>query len=157
KRFSRLGARASCEKAVELLSKNLANHKIRTGLTSSDLVQTEDDRVFVEPTLEHLQKCLHNGMHAAYAALEDEVKRCPGSQAHKRQLMGNREVVIDDLSATLLLAAHTTVKFEGAECSLVMACQIGDGVTATIDRKGHIALLCVPDSGDYSGETDFLT
>lgn len=158
KRFSRVGARASCQKAIEYLTQHLASVQIRAGLTAAALEEkAADTLVYAEDSVEQVQKCLHNAMHAGYAALEEEVKLRQGSQAHKRQLLNNREVAVEDLSATLLLAAHTTVQLEGRECSLVAACQIGDGVTATIDKGGHIALMCEPDSGDYSGETDFLT
>ena len=71
--------------------------------------------------------------------------------------MLTRRLVVEDLSATLLVAVHTSVRVQGREQSLVVACQIGDGVVAGLDPRGGVVLLGAPDSGDYSGETDFLT
>ena len=43
----------------------------------------------------------------------------------------------------------------------IISCQIGDGITAAINTnescKSAVTLLGVPDSGKFSGETDFLT
>jgi hypothetical protein len=38
-----------------------------------------------------------------------------------------------------------------------MACQVGDGITAAVDAAGGLYLLGEPDSGKFSGETEFLT
>src|ERR1700732_4708024 len=68
-----------------------------------------------------------------------------------------RKTALEDLSATLLLAVHTTYPTRAGEESLVMSYQVGDGVAAVLNPQGKVTLLGKPDSGGYSGETDFLT
>ncbi len=38
-----------------------------------------------------------------------------------------------------------------------MACQVGDGMSAVLETPAQLTLLGVADSGEYSGETEFLT
>jgi len=95
-------------------------------------------------------------MQAAAAAIVQAARDRGNSKAHY-VLLGNRDLTPDDLAATLLLAVHTTLTYNGAEYSFVMTCQIGDGMTAAVCRSGPLYLLGEADSGEFSGETEFLT
>src|SRR5262249_59195623 len=101
------------------------------------------------------QDVVHKAMEAAYAAVAREADARANSTAHQ-QVLG-RKLDVNDLSGTLLVAIHTSLKVKGTDYSFVLACQVGDGMTAGVLPGGQLNLLAVPDSGDYSGETDFLT
>ncbi len=69
---------------------------------------------------------------------------------------------VSDLGCTLLIGAHTFVRARigeeaPTEYSLLMSIAVGDGMIAVIDRKGQAHLQMTPDSGEFSGETEFLT
>lgn len=137
KKFSRVGARRACEAAVAHLADGLAG---RDG-TAADLGP--------------IRSVLHGAMLAAYAAVEQAAQERAASEEHTRIL--GRPLTLTDLSATLLLLAHTVVRSGDAEHDLVLACQVGDGATAVVEEGGGLRLLGEPDSGSFSGETDFLT
>ena len=98
---------------------------------------------------------MHEAFQGAYFAVEKAFKERVDAAPYQKLL--TRKLVVEDLSGTLLVAAHAAVRVQGREQSLVVACQIGDGVVAGLDPKGGVIVLGAPDSGDYSGETDFLT
>lgn len=137
-KFSRVGARCACEAAVKDLSQTL-----------------NDIRIKDKEDVDLVSMALHQAMRRAYAAIQTAAAARADSPDHKKLLQ--RQLALKDLSATLLLALHTTVKFDGGEYSAVFGCQIGDGITGVLDSKGRVYLLGAPDSGEYSGETDFLT
>ncbi len=159
KKFSRVGARASTEAAVRQLAADLGGHAVRARETWSNDTFRRDEvegvYVYAEEDLERVQAALHRAMLAAYFAVEKAAAERAASRDHERAL--GRKPEINDLSATLLLAAHTTVAYKGRDYSLILACQVGDGMTAAVDLDGKLQLLGEADSGDYSGETDFLT
>lgn len=69
-----------------------------------------------------------------------------------------RELEFKDLSGTLLIAVLMPIK-PGTRERLAVSCQVGDGMIALINTEGDFAasvkLMGVPDSGDFSGETEF--
>ncbi|NEO27777.1 MAG: protein phosphatase 2C domain-containing protein, partial [Kamptonema sp. SIO4C4] len=38
----------------------------------------------------------------------------------------------------------------------MLTCQVGDGMTVAVDTQGNMQQLSCPDSGNFSGETEFL-
>ena len=70
-----------------------------------------------------------------------------------------RELQLKDFACTLLLTV--AVPLEKINEMLIISCQVGDGITAAINTQKNfdeaVTLLGVPDSGKFSGETDFLT
>jgi hypothetical protein len=121
------------------------------GLAAKDAAGT----AFLDPAVEAVGRALHRAVLAASFAVGAEAQARAGSRAHERLL--GLALTPEDLSATLPLAAHTTFQTAAGRHSLAVACQIGDGVVAAVDRRGGVSLLGQPDSGAYSGETDFLT
>jgi len=156
RRLSRLGARVSCAKAVELLSLELANVCVPDSPSTEVLLARDNSSMaFLGAEVAAVQQSLSRAVMAAHFAVESEAASLENSQAHQRLL--GRPVAFEDLSATLLLAAHTIVRVGGQEHSLVVACQIGDGAVGVVDGQANVHVLGLADSGDYSGETDFLT
>lgn len=157
KKFSRVGSEVACKAAVTQLSASLKDHKVKYRDTwSAETFRRDDTGVgFAEEDLEFIQKALHMSMLSAYEAMEKATAERFNSADHL-EILGRR-LEISDLSATLLLAVHTTVQLQNGETSLIFTCSIGDGMVAVVDKNGATRLLMTPDSGQYSGEVTFLS
>lgn len=155
--FSRIGAKESCQAALSELKAALGEHVLqeRDNWSGGTFKRDKKTGVFNAEDLEHVQEALHNAMAKAYEAVEKKAQALAESAPHEEFL--GRKVVVDDLSGTLLLAVHTTVLHEGAERSVVLTCQIGDGMLAAVSTNGGLQLLGIPDSGEFAGQTEFLT
>lgn len=160
RKFSRVGAKASCKAAVKELATELEKYKIKDRDTkealSTDLTP-DANWSFPGEDIQFVQQALHKAMQGAYNAVKKEADKRHEKADYCIALGGKRKLDINDLSATLLLAVHTTVKAGETEYSLILTCQIGDGMIAAISQEGTLKLLGKPDSGDYGGQTEFLT
>lgn len=154
--FSRIGAKWACRIAVKQLCQLLKNHSLqaRTEWSDEDFRRDETTGAYITADIEKVQNSLFWATWAAYGAVEALAEDLADSSEHEAVL--NRKVQINDLASTLLLAVHTTIKREDGDYSFVMACQIGDGITAVVDQKGDLSLLGLPDRGEYAGQTEFL-
>ncbi|NES99790.1 MAG: protein phosphatase 2C domain-containing protein [Sphaerospermopsis sp. SIO1G1] len=148
KKLSRIGAKVSCEAAVKYLAERLENYHIKEGITHTELSTGED--------INEIKNILHQAMEKAYQAVENKAKECSNITDYFIEL-DYRRPEIKDFYATLLLAVHTTIKIEETNYNLVLTCQVGDGMLAAISQKGELILLGKSDTGDYAGQTDFLT
>jgi hypothetical protein len=154
KKLSRVGARVSCQEAVRALTGALADHRLTP--RAADFARKDDKHAtFLDPDVEFVQQRMHEAFQGAFAAVEKAWRERADEAAYAKML--TRRLVFEDLSGTLLVAAHASVRVQGRQQSLVVSCQIGDGVVAGLDPMGVVVVLGAPDSGDYSGETDFLT
>jgi len=116
-----------------------------------------DDGDFVQEDLQEVVNALHDAMQSAYQAVQRKARRRSNSVKHYKML-GDREIDVNDLAATLMLMVQTRVlDSDGASYDLIMGCAVGDGMMATIDKTGTARLLLIPDSGQFSGETEFLS
>lgn len=157
KKFSRIGARESCRASVGYLVKTVEKlfadkPEIRTNL-SLDL----SDKKCME-ACGMLAGIVQNSVIQAYEAVEAAYYSRSVDPAYSKTL--NRDLQFKDLSGTLLIAVLIPVS-EFSKEYLVITCQIGDGMIALLNTEGEfknsLKLMGVPDSGDFSGETDFLT
>lgn len=157
-KFSRVGARVSCEAVTRFLAETLKDHTMDGCRlwNAEPLSREEEQDPYAEESIHTVQTALYESMEYAYSKVVEafEQRRDLGEY---RDLLGGREPTLYDFSSTLLVALHTSLMHEGELKSFVMACQIGDGMTALIDMEGNLKLLGIPDSGTFSGETDFLT
>jgi hypothetical protein len=159
KKLSRIGAKESCQAAVKYLSDTLKNHQIKERSTKEELsndLQRNSYWKFPGADIEFVQKTLHEAMQKAYDAVENKANACRNLVPYYK-VLGNREAEIKDFSATLLLAIHTTIKVGEESYNFVLTCQVGDGMLAAISQEGRLKLLGQADSGDYGGQTEFLT
>jgi hypothetical protein len=159
-RYSRVGARAACKAAVQQLCDDLRDHTIEPRppepeVWNKALQRDASSWTFAGPDIEKVQEALHRAMLAAYDAVERAADERRDSPEHEAEL--SRKPALGDFSATLLLAVHATVRYGETDFSLVMTCQVGDGMMAAIDHRGGFQLLAQPDKGSYGGETVFLT
>ncbi|WP_353930794.1 PP2C family serine/threonine-protein phosphatase [Okeanomitos corallinicola TIOX110] len=159
KKLSRIGAKESCQAAVKYLTDTLENHQIQERMTKEQLstdLQRNSSWKFPGADIEFVQKTLHEAMQKAYDAVENKAKEGKNFVPYYK-VLDNREAEIKDFSATLLLAIHTTIKVGEESYNFVLTCQVGDGMLAAISQEGRLKLLGKADSGDYGGQTEFLT
>jgi hypothetical protein len=158
-KFSRVGAKVSCERAVQFLGEQLSKRPLR--VRPGGVVErwfSKDDGYFVSEDIKFVQDVLTYAMRDAYDAVERAAKEREDSQPHRRFLKANRKLGIEDLSATLLLAVTTRLMVKGVEWTFAMTCAVGDGMMTMIAQGDPpVQLLAEPDSGAHSGETYFLT
>jgi hypothetical protein len=155
KRLSRIGSQTACRAALDTLKSRLDTVSL-DALQDKDFGFDSNARCFNRIELQNVQDALHVAMLDACTGVEEAYQARRGKPGYgiPERDSTERDLQLSDLSATLLLAVHTLLP-DGR--SFVMACQIGDGITAVVDHTGGLRLLGVPDSGGFSGETEFLT
>ena len=156
KRFSRVGARAASEAAVGSIYERLRTVDAASAKNRAAFALPMEEAVFGEACAK-LGAALHAGvLDARRAVLAAFHERC-GQEAYTKLL--GRDLALSDFAATLLVTVAVPVPELGEV--LVLSCQVGDGITCAIDTHAPygkaVKLLGKPDSGDFSGETDFLT
>ena len=156
KRFSRVGARAASEAAVGSIYEQLRTLDAASAKNRAAFALPMEEAAFGEACAK-LGAALHAGvLDARRAVLAAFHERC-GQEAYTKLL--GRDLALSDFAATLLVTVAVPVPELGEV--LVLSCQVGDGITCAIDTHAPygkaVKLLGKPDSGDFSGETDFLT
>lgn len=157
RKFSRIGARESCRAAVGYLvtayGKLLPEAPAIRGSLEQDLTS--------EACMEacgRIAELVQQAVRQARSAVEAAFYARAADPAYARIL--KRDLELGDLSGTLLTAAVIPINGETGE-HLVVSCQVGDGMVAALNTKASfresVKLLGVPDSGEYAGETEFLT
>ncbi|NET86369.1 MAG: hypothetical protein F6J94_32265, partial [Moorea sp. SIO1F2] len=144
KKFSRIGARVSCQAAVEQLSNDLKSHNLFPRQTEEQLsnsLKRHDNWNFVGEDINFVQTALHKAMNGAYEAVETKADELHPLADYSIALGGQIKLEIKDLSATLLLAVHTTVKAGENNFSIVLTCQVGDGMLAAVSQESKLQLL----------------
>lgn len=157
KKLSRIGSQESCRAAVGFLKdhfeKNIVNDtKIMSGIA---LDMNSPDFMSACKTL---AEAVRGAVNEAYLA----VKSAFYCRAFNEKFIGymGRSLDIRDFSATLLISVVIPLGNEKNE-KLVVSCQIGDGMIALIDTSAEFSAsvkrMGDSDSGEFSGETEFLT
>ncbi len=157
KKYSRIGARESCETAVRFLEEAFEELLNRSPELYENISRDLADPAFKKSAGE-MAALVQQAVREAFRAVEAAYgSRC--SDPDFSEALG-RQPELKDFSGTLLLAIVVPVHPETKE-HLVISCQIGDGMVFVMNSKGSFSnslrLLGVPDSGAFSGETDFLT
>lgn len=138
-KWSRRGAQLAVQKSVESLSVALA------GQAGDRLLDAYGDCLKAESAehMKRLQESYHQtivkAVHEAVSAIQQEADKDPEDTAK-------------DFSTTLLLAAVKPV----ADGYVVLAFWVGDGAIALLHDE-QLSLLGEADSGQYAGQTRFLT
>ena len=148
-RLSRIGARVSTQAATDFLVSQLAEASL--DITSQDDLRSDPaSGEYTHRGVDLLQRHLHEAVDAAAKAVQAEATRL-----HQENILPTEDA--KPLSSTLRLAIHRLLPGK-PENSFLMACSVGDGMTAVIDQTGLMQLLGQEESGGkYSGETEFLT
>lgn len=156
KKFSRIGAKTACRTAKFFLDANLKKLLQTHPTLCEDLSKKMTNHSFTAAA-ELLASLMQD---AILTAREKIVKAYEDRRVDKNytKVVG-RELQLNDFACTFLLTV--AIPLEEIKETLVISCQVGDGITATINTKESfnkaVTLLGVPDSGKFAGETDFLT
>ncbi len=157
KPYSRIGAKAACKKAVAYLLETLKETQIEEylkGSTYGEIKLLIDKQAW---PFENITKMIFNAFSEAHKEVHriaNEKTLDPGYLSH---LGGRKELSVNDFSSTLLVAIHANIKCLNEPTDIVFSCNVGDGAIAILDKNGSLNLATIADSGEYSGETDFLT
>lgn len=151
KKYSRIGAKASCKAAVESLRESFLRlseeqpGRLRELRLSAGRESDSDAQSLWRGIM---STAMLKAREALYFAFEKRI-----SDPAYESLQSFR-----DLSATLLLAV--VLPSQSGEHT-VSVCQVGDGAMALFRSDAPyeeaMSLLGTPDSGDYAGETEFMT
>lgn len=155
RKFSRIGAQASCRAAVGCMAKSFSELWTQQPDLAADIcLDIQDPRCMNACGV--LARAVQEAVLKARDAVEAAFYTRAADPAYEAVL--GRTLDFRDLSATLLAAAVIPAGNAGR---LVISCQVGDGMIALVDSKAPFAsslkLMGVPDSGEFSGETEFLT
>lgn len=157
KKFSRIGAMESCKSSVNYIKDNInKNLKEETFLKKlSSNIKSEE---FVS-SCSILANIIQNAVIVAYEAVEKAFEERKAKYDYLKLI--DRDMQIKDFSGTLLLAIIIPILVDEKEEKLIVSFQIGDGMIVAINKDANyescINVLGNIDSGEFSGETDFLT
>ncbi len=102
---------------------------------------------------------LQNAVKSAYSALVSKFDDISKKDEYSAPL--GRDVTINDLSCTLLSGVIIPIDTPNGLETFVVTLQIGDGLICSIDDTkpfdSCVKILGVSDSGNFSGETEFIT
>ncbi len=158
KKFSRIGASYACDESVKTAVKLI-----------NDLKKSEKFKLCMEnisaplSSQEFMSGCgifaniIQESVISAYNTVEKAFNERKSKYEYLKVL--ERDMEFKDFSATLLIVIAVPVVVEGKIQTLVVSCQIGDGMIAAVsfDSDDAIKLLGEADSGSFAGETDFIT
>ena len=156
KKFSRIGAKASCEGAMHYLEKELRELLRKNRDFKAELSQSMQDSRF-QQAASQMAKVVQEAVLAARQNVIRAYEKRRGDQSYANVV--KRELQLNDFAATFLLTLVLTVV--ASDEIFVATCQVGDGMTAAINQQADyeqiVTLLGDADSGAFSGETEFLT
>ena len=157
KKFSRIGARESCKAAAGYLVSAFEKLFTENSSMKENLMFPLSDPKCME-ACGYLAAAVQQSVIKAHEAVEAAFYSRKTDPEYEKVL--GRGLQFKDLSGTLLVAVLIPVS-ETTKEHLVISCQIGDGMIVILNSEGEFSnsmkLMGVPDSGDFSGETDFLT
>lgn len=157
KKFSRIGARIACEVATDTIKKEievLKSNALIINMLSSPLNSTE----FMS-ACGMIAPIVQKGITEAANAIAKEFEK----QRENKEFISliNRDLMITDFSCTLLLLLAIPLDINGHKERFIVTAQVGDGMIAAINTNEEyskaLKLLGEADSGEFSGETEFIT
>lgn len=157
KKLSRIGSQESCRAAVGFLKDHFEKIIVNDTKIMSGIALDMNAPEFMS-SCKVLAESVREAVNEAFLAVKSAFYR----RASDERFLGymGRSLDIRDFSATLLISVVIPLDNEKNE-KLVVSCQIGDGMIALINTSAEFAnsvkRMGDSDSGDFSGETDFLT
>ena len=156
KKFSRIGAATACKTTIFFLKVNLEKLLKSYPTLRENLSHSMTNQNFSEAAglLANLVQ------DSILAARESVVGAYESRRGYARYTtVVGRELELRDFACTLLVTVAVPLETTGE--TLIVACQVGDGIIAALNTTESfdkaVTLLGIPDSGKFSGETDFLT
>ena len=136
-KFSRRGSQIACEQALAFMEKWRSENGTTLDTAVQTFVEKADDRLLRADAY----KWLGGAAFAARKAIQQEAEQ------------KNPPAALRDYHTTLLLAVAKPTRAGW----LIATFSIGDGGIALRRVNGEPKTLCTPDSGEYGGQTVFLT
>ncbi|MBE6901109.1 MAG: protein phosphatase 2C domain-containing protein [Ruminococcaceae bacterium] len=158
KPLSRIGARLCCEGAVEYLKEKLAQLLKDTPTLKGDLASDMTGAAFMA-ACGKIAPLVQDAARRSFDRVIEHLKTIYNDKTCLAAL--GRNPVLADLSSTFLAAIVIPLEVDGHRESFAVTAQIGDGcicgVNSGADAASCLKLLGEPDSGAFSGETEFLS
>lgn len=158
KQLSRIGARVSCEAAVEYIRTALPEMFSRDRELRAKLSGDMSGEEFLGACGE-FAALVRKSAEAAFDAVIQKLKSLYSDESYIRSL--GRNPTLADMGSTFLAAVAVPVEVNGERQRFVVTVQIGDGCICAIDTRAEhsqcFRLMGEADSGAYSGETEFLS
>ena len=151
KKFSRIGSRISCQTAIKFLETELPKILKQNPDFKKNLGSDTASKNFSNAA-GNLANILHQSILKAREAVVEKFEEVKNLPEYKKVV--GRVLELGDFAATFILSAIIPV---ADDKTLVMACQVGDGMIIAFDADKNFLKLCDADSGTFAGETDFLT
>lgn len=156
RKFSRIGAKYASEGAVEDAKKHLTDYikkhpniykNLSANINSHSFQNTAMDLAKIARLIAKLAR--------------ENVELAFNERKHKKEYADllKRPLELNDFASTFLLTFVTYL--EDIKETFAISCQVGDGMTFAVNKDAKyediITLLGDADSGEFSGETEFLT
>ncbi len=158
KKFSRIGAKISCETVTSFIKKELIIQRDSYDKFLISLSKRFDDLEF-SAACGYLADLLRKSVLEAIKKIEEAYNIRKEDIEYLKNI--NRELKVTDFACTLLISLIIPLEIDGKAETLIVSCQIGDGAIAAINTDTRfvesLKLLGEPDNGSFSGETDFIT
>lgn len=158
KQLSRIGARVSCEAAVEYLRNEIPEMFSRDRGLREKLDGDMSGEEFLGACGE-FAALIRKSAVAAFDAVIQKLGSLYSDGSYVRVL--GRNPTLADMGSTFLAAVAVPVEVNGERQRFVVTLQIGDGCICAIDTRAEhskcLRLMGEADSGAYSGETEFLS
>lgn len=158
KQLSRIGARVSCEAAVEYLRNEIPEMFSRDRGLRAKLAGDMSGEEFLGACGE-FAALIRKAAVAAFDAVIQKLGSLYSNGSYVRVL--GRNPTLADMGSTFLATVAIPVEVNGERQRFVVTLQIGDGCICAIDTRAEhskcLRLMGEADSGAYSGETEFLS
>lgn len=155
KKFSRLGAKQACQTSIAYIKSEFTKIKDNTIIDNLSLPVTDNN---FSKTCSMLASIVQKSVISAFDSVEALFLMYKDNKQFSDIL--NRKLEFKDFSCTLLILVAIPIQINSELQYLTISCQIGDGMLASININENLdkslKLLGQADSGDFSGETEFL-
>ena len=157
KPLSRIGSRVCCETAAGFLKEQLPPLFDGEELRRSICADISSDEFMLGAG--RLAALVQQSACEAFGAVKKELEVIRDNESYRKAL--GRAPVLSDMSSTFLAAVVVPLEIDGLAQMLVASVQIGDGCICAInsgaDADECLKLMGEADSGEFSGETDFIS
>lgn len=158
KPLSRIGSRVSSESACAFLKERLSELFVQSPELRPGLGSKMDSAEFMDGCMK-IVRLVQESASRALSAQKEKLAELSTDEKYINAL--GRTPILQDMSATFLVAVIVPIETERGRETFVASLQIGDGCVCAIDSKADsqncLKLLGTPDSGAFLGETDFLS
>ena len=160
KKLSRIGAKVSCITALQYLENSLVPLLLtdfETKLAWQDACNPKINPEGIDVNIKTFRDAVTKARDAVTKAFVSSCKSLQNyandsaNQEKFNELLG-RKFIVDDLACTLNIAIHYPSEWG----SVIIGCQIGDGLIGIVMPDGQSKVISESDSGGYAGETKFL-